>query len=123
MAGDDLTLTAILKADASGMTGGFNAAIQAMSSFKNTASVASGGLKEVEGSTKNAGGVLGAMGGIAGTVAIAVAAVGVAAIGVGIKATKMAADYQQSMNKVQALTGASTDQMSQFDSGLKQLSM
>jgi len=35
----------------------------------------------------------------------------------------MAADYQQSMNKVQALTGSSTAQMQQYDSGLKALAV
>ena len=58
-----------------------------------------------------------------GVVAGAVAAVGTVAIGVGVAATKMAADYEQSMNKVQALTGASTAQIAQFDSSLKQLAM
>jgi TP901 family phage tail tape measure protein len=120
---DDLTLTAYLKADASGMTGGFQQATQAMSGFKNAASTAGGGLKGIESDAGRASGVLGAMGGIAGVAATAVVALGVAALGVGIKATKMAADYEQSMLKVQALTGASTDQMKQFDSGLKQLSM
>lgn len=46
-----------------------------------------------------------------------------ATIGVGLASSKMAEDYQRSMLKVQALTGASTDQMKQFDSGLKQLAM
>jgi TP901 family phage tail tape measure protein len=58
--------------------------------------------------------------GLLGTAAVAGAAL---LVGFGIKSTQMAADYQQSMNKVQALTGASTDQMKQFDAGLKQLSM
>lgn len=67
--------------------------------------------------------ILGGLSSPAGVATAGIAALGVAAIGVGIAATKMAANYQQSMNKVQALTGASTDQMKQFDSGLKQLSM
>src|SRR5438445_4245011 len=47
---------------------------------------------------------------------------GTAIAAIGGTAIKMAADYEQSMNKVQALTGASTGQMQQFDAGLKQLS-
>jgi TP901 family phage tail tape measure protein len=64
-----------------------------------------------------------ASGNITGGIVDALVGIGTAAVGIGIKATQMAADYQQSMNKVQALTGASTDQMNQFDGQLKQLAM
>lgn len=47
---------------------------------------------------------------------------GTAIAAIGGTVIKMTADYEQSMNKVQALTGASTDQMQQFDAGLKSLS-
>lgn len=74
-------------------------------------------------STKQAQGMLSGFASTMGPVGTALVAIGTAAVGVGIAATKMAADYQQSMLKVQALTGASTDQMKQFDSGLKSLAM
>ena len=53
----------------------------------------------------------------------ALLAVGAAAIGVGVVATKMAGDYEQAMNKVKALTGSSTSQMTEFDTGLKKLAV
>lgn len=53
------------------------------------------------------------------------AALGVSAavIGIGVASAKMAADYQQNMNMVQALTGSSQNQMASYDSQLKALSM
>jgi len=62
-------------------------------------------------------------GGLGGIMLGVTAAVGAAAIGVGVAATKMAGDYQQSMNKVQALTGSSNQQMQQYDSSLKSLAV
>lgn len=49
--------------------------------------------------------------------------IGQAIVQVGAQATQMAADYQQSMNMIQSLTGANTQQMAQYDSQLKQLSV
>lgn len=45
-----------------------------------------------------------------------------AIVGFGAASAQMAADYQQSMLKVQALTGSSDQQIKQYDTGLKQLS-
>lgn len=58
-------------------------------------------------------------GGLAG----GLVAVGAAAIAATATTVKMAADYQQSMNKVQALTGATKDQMAQYDQSLKALAI
>ncbi len=44
-----------------------------------------------------------------------------ALVGLGVKSLLMAADYEQGMNKVKALTGASDAAMKQYDAGLKQL--
>lgn len=48
---------------------------------------------------------------------------GAALIGFGVASTKMAADYEQAMNMVQALTGSSTSQMAQYDSSIKSLAI
>jgi TP901 family phage tail tape measure protein len=53
---------------------------------------------------------------------VAAGAVAAAAlVGVGVASVNMAASYQQSMNKVQALTGSSNQQMQQYDTALKNL--
>jgi TP901 family phage tail tape measure protein len=61
--------------------------------------------------------------GLLGFVGTALAGVAVAAIGIGVASVKMAADYQQSMKMVQALTGATSQQMAQYDEGLKKLAL
>lgn len=61
--------------------------------------------------------------GPAGTAATVLLDVGKAVIGIAAKSVQMAAQYQQSMNMVQALTGASNKQMSDYDAGLKNLAI
>jgi TP901 family phage tail tape measure protein len=56
-------------------------------------------------------------------VAVGAAVVGTAVVGIGVASVKMAADYQKSMNMVQALTGSSNKQMDQYRQGLKELSL
>jgi len=53
----------------------------------------------------------------------AILGVGVAVVAIAAQARQMAADYEQSMNKVQALTGSSTAQMQLYDSSLKTLAV
>jgi phage tail tape measure protein, TP901 family, core region len=115
-AGSGLISQGIMIKFGADLTGLSSGAGQAKSMLNDFSSAAKGGLKDVEGASGAASGALG------GVVA-SVVALSAAAVGFGVKATLMAADYERSMNKVQALTGASTDQMKQFDSGLKQLAM
>lgn len=79
----------------------------------NTLSVISGVTKALG---SGSGGLTGAM------VGVGVAA-GALAVGFVASAVKMAASYQQSMDMVQALTGASSEQMAQYDSQLKALAV
>lgn len=72
---------------------------------------------------QSARGSVGGLSGVAGIAGAAIEGIGAIAIGVGVASVKMAADYQQSMNKVQALTGASAQQMSQYDSAIKSLAV
>jgi TP901 family phage tail tape measure protein len=60
-------------------------------------------------------------GGMLGGISLAAAAAGVALVGIGAASATMAAQYQQSENMVQALTGSSTQQMAAYDAGLKTL--
>ena len=64
----------------------------------------------------------GSSAGLSGGLAIgALVGVGAAIVGVGVASVKMAADYEQAMNKVKALTGSTTTQMNEYDAGLKKL--
>src|SRR5579864_7201572 len=49
--------------------------------------------------------------------------ISLAAIAIGAKAVQMAAQYQQAMNMVQALTGSSQSQMDSYDASVKQLAV
>lgn len=64
-----------------------------------------------------------ASGNVLGAVGIAAAAAGAALVGIGVASVQVAAQYQQSMNMVQALTGSNTQQMQQYDASLKQLAV
>lgn len=64
-----------------------------------------------------------ASGNMLGAVGIAAAAVGTAIVGIGAASATMAAQYDQSFKMVQALTGSSAQQMSQYDAGLKTLAV
>lgn len=65
------------------------------------------------------GGVSNALG--SGGLGLALAGAAVAAVGFGVASVKMAADYQAGMLKVQALTGANTQQMAYYNAQLMQL--
>lgn len=69
------------------------------------------------------GSVLAGLGGPLGVVGAGVAAFGAISVAAIAKSVQMAAQYQQQMNMVQALTGASNDQMAQYDAGLKNLAI
>src|SRR5579872_5345946 len=60
---------------------------------------------------------------VLGGVGSAIAMIGTAAISAAAQATQMAADYQQSMNMVQALTGSTSAQMAQYNTQLQQLAV
>lgn len=68
-------------------------------------------------------GMLSNISGVAGIASVALVAIGAAVVAIGAKAVQMAAQYQQSLNMVQALTGSSTQQMAQYDQGLKALAI
>lgn len=93
--------------------GGNDLSLQVVLSAKDQAS----------GTLKGFGSTLINLAGDAGPLLSVFGAISIAAIGIGVKAVQMAAQYQQSMNMVQALTGASQAQMAQYDIGLKNLAM
>src|SRR5690242_4757207 len=78
---------------------------------------------QASGTLRGFGSTLANLAGSAGPLVTGLLVVGAAAVGVGVAATKMAADYEQRMNMVQALTGASTQQMQLYDTGVKQLAI
>lgn len=86
-------------ADTSGLSGGLGNAASMLSGFAQTA------------------------GSAFGPVGVALAGIATVAIGVGAASTKMASDYQQSMNMVQALTGSNTAQMDSYSNSLKALAV
>lgn len=61
--------------------------------------------------------------GPAGPLVAGAAALGVALVGVGVASVKMAADYEQKMNMVKALTGSSQQQMDFFNASLDKLAI
>ena len=62
-------------------------------------------------------------GAVGGVMAAGLALGTVAVVAAGVASVKMAGDYEQSMKKVQALTGTSKAQMSDYDASLKQLAV
>lgn len=75
------------------------------------------------GTVKGFGSSLGGLTGPAGVAVTALLAVGTAIIGVATQAAQMAADYQQQMNSVQALTGSNAQQMAFYDAQVKKLAV
>lgn len=75
------------------------------------------------GSLKGFGSTLVNLAGDAGPLLKVFGGISLAAIGIGVQAVQMAAQYQQSMNMVQALTGASSAQMAFYDTQLKSLAI
>ncbi len=69
------------------------------------------------------GSAISGIGGPAGVAAGAVLALGTAAAAVGAASVQAAAQYQQSMNMVQALTGSNTQQMQAYDASVKALAV
>lgn len=78
---------------------------------------------QASGALKGFGSTLVNLAGDAGPLLGGMLAISAAAIGFGAASVQAAAQYQQQMNMVQALTGASQDQMNSYDSQLKQLAM
>lgn len=75
------------------------------------------------GSLKGFGATLVNLAGDAGPLLSAMLGISAVVIAFGVASVQMAAQYQQSMNMVQALTGASNAQMAQYDAGLKNLAI
>lgn len=69
--------------------------------------------------TRGLAGISPMLAGVVGGAAL----VGAAVVAIGVKSVQMAAQYQQSMNMVQALTGSSMQQMNTYDASLKQLAL
>jgi TP901 family phage tail tape measure protein len=70
---------------------------------------------------RNVGNAIKALG--QGNVGGAIEDIGKAVLGIGVAAVTTAAQYQQSMNMVQALTGSNTQQMQQYDQQVKALAV
>lgn len=73
-----------------------------------------------------AGNIVGSLAGVSpvlGAAAAGMLAIVGGAVLVGATSVQMAAQYQQAMNMVQALTGSSSDQMAQYDAALKNLAV
>lgn len=72
---------------------------------------------------QSVGGMFGNLSPVLGIAAEAAAALGSAIIGIGVQAVQAASQFQTQMNSIQALTGANSAQMAQYDAQLKQLAI